>query len=1118
MKQVRRSLAAWLCVALIGLGLIWAGPVSSQVISGDIVGIILDKSGAAVPAAKVVATNTDTGVQKETVASSNGEYRFNNLPVGTYNVSATAAGFATTTVNGFRVELNKTSTLQITLEVTAATTSIEVTSGVATLDTTTAQLSSTFESQAAENLPSTATGSGVLNLSLLTAGVASSGGVGAGSGPSIGGQRPRNNNFTIEGVDNNDKSVTGPLVTVPNDAVAEFSLLQNNFGAEYGHSSGGQFNTVVKSGTNSFHGMAYIYNQNRNYDALDTLQKSAGYTTPPRYDNNRFGGNVGGPIIKNKLFFFVNYEYNPVGQSGVPGSACAPDAAGWATIAGVSGLNQQNVSIFKQYVPEGTQGQTTTNGCTDVPFGNTTVSTQGLSFPIPSYSNTWNLVTSADWNITSKDQLRGRYIQEKFSGLDTFASLPVFFTTLPIPYYLVTINEYHQFTPNVQNEFRAGFNRYNAVYNVGSQRFPGLDAFPNLTFDDLNFLNLGPDPNAPQGTIQNTYQLADSVSWTKGRHSLKFGGEFRWVISPQYFTQRVRGDYEYSSLYQYMTDNFPDTFAERSIGATPYYGNQKASYFFAQDTWRLRPNFTLNLGVRYEYTTIPKTQQLQSLNSIASVPGLVDFRSPTAAQNNWAPRIGFAYSPGSDGRTSIRAGFGEAFDVLYDNLGILSAPPELQQTLDCNPPGTLPNQGGYYCDAFNPLYPTYQNGFLTGGGLPNLPIQPFPDQASAAQVTSAYVPVNQKSPKSIDWTLGVQHQFGNDYTVEVRYVGTRGIHLPAQVRLNNNAQTTDTVFLPTYFQMPTQAALDALPYTLAGIRAGAYGNPGSKFVPAWADANFNGASVVAFEPWAASTYNGLATQLTKKYSNGLQFVASYTFSHAIDDATADVFSTVLAPRRAQDWLNIWKDRSNSILDHRHRFTLALVYDVTAFKDKNWFLKNVVSNWTVSPIYTYQTGQWVTPQSAVDANLNGDSAGDRPVFNPNGIPGTGTGYTALHNTAGATVAYLADDPSAQFVVAGPGAKSTAGRSLLAVNAINNWDLSLIKRLNITERYSVQFGAAAYNIMNHAQYIGGYLNDVASIGFTGTERSMLIPNNPVFNQPSSVFSSNPRSLALSFKFVF
>lgn len=1121
----QKSVGSFLRVAFVlVLGLLCLGlSTEAQVISGDLVGTIFDKSGAVVPHASVEAVNAQTGVKRVTEAGDSGEYRFNNLPVGSYNVTASAPNFASTSMNGFQIELNKTSTLSITLEVKGAATQIEVSGTAAALDTTTAQLSTTFEQEAAAVLPTATSGSGVLNLSLLSSGVASSGGVGAGAGPSVGGQRPRNNNFTVEGVDNNDKSVTGPLVNIPNDAVAEFSLLQNNFAAEFGHSSGGQFNTVVKSGTNSFHGLAYVYNQNRNYFALDTQQKvQNGLTEVPRYDNNRYGGNVGGPILKNKLFFFVNFEYQPIGQTGTAAASCAPTQAGLQTIenytpaAGDRPISQTNLSVFEQYVPVGT---ITNVGCAPVFLGNnsatqTEVETAGLAFPAPSFSNTKNLVTSGDWNISSKDQLRARYIWNDFEGLDTAASLPVFFTSLPAKYYLFTLNEYHTFTPSLQNEFRLGFNRYYAVYTAGGLTFPaapgasGPDAFPNLTYDDLGFLQIGPDPNAPQGTIQNTYQLVEAVSWTKGRHSMKFGVEGRKVISPQFFIQRSRGDYEYGSLYEYLTDDQPTSFAERSTGTSPYYGDQSSVYFFAQDNWRVRNNLTLNFGLRYEYTTIPFTQRLQALNSIASVPGLVNFTEPRAAKNDWAPRFGFAYSPGKSGKTSIRGGAGIAYDVLYDNLGILSGPPQVTVTYDCG--------FTFDCTSFDPTVPQYVNGFLAGGGLPSQSPS-FSDQPTAAAHTSAYVPVDQKSPKSIDWTLGVQHQFLNDYTVEVRYVGTRGIHLPSQIRLNRTPQVTSSVFLPTYTTAPDQATLDALPYTLAGISAGAYGN-GDSFVPAWEAGNFTGTNVVAFEPWSSSTYHGLATQLTKKFSYGLQFVGSYTFSKTIDNATADVFSTVLAPRRAQDWLNLSADRSNSILDHRNRFTLGLLYDVQAFKHSSWAARNLIGNWTIAPIYTYQTGQWATAQSAVDSNLNGDSAGDRPVFNPNGTPGVGSGVAPLLNSSGDTVAYLANNPNAQYIVAGPGALSTTGRSTLKLDAINNWDVTVSKRISLTERYRIEFQVQAFNLFNHAQYVGGYLSDVASIGFTGAERNMLVPNNADFNNPSSVFSSNPRNLQLALKLFF
>jgi Carboxypeptidase regulatory-like domain/TonB dependent receptor len=1112
-KSAFRSTVVWLSVFAVVLGLAVSSHVAAQVISGDLVGTILDKTGAVVPGSRVEATKNDTGVKYETKSNETGEYRFGNLPIGVYTVTASNENFATTTINGFTIQLNKTSSLQITLEVKGAVTSIEVSGTAAALDTTTSQLQSTFDAKDISDNAIAATGgnrSGVLNLSLLAGGVATSGGVGVGSGPSVGGQRPRNNNFTIEGVDNNNKGVTGPLVTVPNDAVAEFSLLQNQFSPEFGHSSGGQFNTVVKSGTNSFHGLAYVYNQNRNYDAFDSINAVGGLTSNPRFDNNRFGGQIGGPVIKNKLFFFVNYEQEPLGQAGTAGAVCSPTAAGMATISATPGLSATNLAIFNKYVAAGT---TPNPDCAPIDWFGGTVPTAGLAVLAPSFTNYRFVTTSMDYDLSSKDQIRGRYIYNSNVGIDNSAALPAFFLPQPNKFHLVTINEYHTFSPTLTNEFRVGFNRFTQNFDGGNFAYPGLDVFPNITVNDLNFLNIGPDGNAPQGAIQNTYQVAEAITWTKSAHTLKFGIEGRKLIAPQTFTQRVRGDYEYNNLQGYLQDIVPDSFVERSNGDAIYYGDQSAMYLYANDNWRIRKNLTLNLGLRYEYTTIPFTQRAQSLNAAASVPGLINFQSPQAAKNNYGPRIGFAYSPGDSGKTSIRGGAGIAYDVLFDNLGLLSLPPQLSSTIDCFPAGN-----------FNCAAP-----FLANGGILPGPggIVTFPDIATQRASTAAFVPVDQKSPKSIDWTLGVQHTFLNDFTVEVRYVGTRGIHLPAQIQLNKQSIVTGDNFLPTYTAAPTQSTLDASPLDLATLQAE------SPVVPAFDAAGFNGSNITSYQPWASSTYHGLATTLNKRFSHGFQMVGAYTYSHLIDDATAEVFSTVLAPRRAQDGLNLSADRANSILDHRHRFTFSIVYDEPFFKNSNFFLRNTLGNWEVAPIYTYQSGQWVTSQSAIDANLNGDSAGDRTIFNPSGVSGTGSGVIPLcnstvvtcpgsvadaHSDPAGVVGYLATNPSAQYIEAGYGARANVGRNTLQLDPTNNFDLTALKRISINERFKVEFRASASNVLNHAQYIGGFLNDVGAIGFTGTERNMLLPQNGAFNTPSAVFSSNPRALTLSLKIFF
>ena len=450
---------------------------------------------------------------------------------------------------------------------------------------------------------------------------------------------------TVEGVDNNNKTVTGALITVPPEAVENFTLLSNQFNSEFGHSSGGQFNTTIKSGTNSFHGSAYEYFRNRNLNAVDETWVQQGLTSNPRLDNNRFGGTLGGPIVKNKVFFFTNFERNPLGYISVGGGAVqTPTAAGLAAIATDPGVSATNLGIFKQYVPLAagpaaptgsciTYNGTTNSGATTFstfvapangtcPAGQVEVGNVSI---VPAAWQSWtNYVQGIDFNLSENDQIRGRYIYNRENLLDNSAQFGVFFTPYRNTFHLVNISEYHTFSPTVNNEFRLGFNRFAQNIGAGNFKYPGLNVFPNITLFDLgNGLNVGPDSNAPQFTIQNFYQIVDNISMTKGSHTLKFGAEYRWYISPQGFTQRARGDYEYNATQLYLEDFSPDNFGQRSTGSTTYYGNQKAIYFYVNDTWRVRQHLSLNLGVRYEYTTTPTGENRQSLNALSNTPGLI---------------------------------------------------------------------------------------------------------------------------------------------------------------------------------------------------------------------------------------------------------------------------------------------------------------------------------------------------------------------------------------------------------------------------------------------------------------------------------------------------------------
>jgi len=976
-------------LALFSLVALSAVSAFGQAIDGNVVGTVVDASGAAVVGADVTATNVGTNVTATGKTNGAGEYRFEHLLVGTYKITVKMTGFKTISEQ-IDVELNKTSTRNLTLQPGAASETIEVSGTPPAIDTTTSQLQTTYDNSLLKDLPSATTGTGVLNASLLQAGVGSTGGLGAGSGPSVGGQRPRENNFTIEGTDNNDKGVTGPLVYLPNDAVSDFTVIQNDFSPEFGHSAGGQFNQVITSGTNTIHGRAYEYFQNRNLDALDVLLKNEGVTTVPRYDHNRFGGQVGGPIVKNKLFYFVNYEYTPEGYAATPSTPVAPTATGWATILTIPGVQANNVNGFAKYAtapaactssqitqgicPNGTgldqYGNAIVPGYAGVYDYTTTTPTQYqvqmgvIPVVAPSYTNFGVLTTSMDYDLSDKDQIRGRYIYNKSTAIDNAAELPQFFTSTITPYHLVTIGEYHTFSANITNELRVGFNRN--AYNVTapSFTFPGLDAFPNLTVDEGNLINVGPDPDAPQYAVQNTYQVTDNLSWTKGNHTLKFGMDAEKRIDPQLFIQRSRGDYEWGYYDQFVHDTIPTGIDERSFGKVGYSGDDYGIGWYVNDIWKVKHNVSLNLGVRYEFLQVPYGWTQQSLNQISSVPGLVNFAAPVAPKHDFMPRVGFAYSPGNSGNTSIRGGFSMGYDVLYDNIGTLARPPQIGFTVDC------PGEPQCPPVAAGPA-PAPGAGFLAQGGIPpqNVSgISVYP-QAEAMALTSAYLPVNTKYPYAESWHLGVQHVFAGTYTAEVNYVGSRGVDLPVQTRLNTTAIVNASNALPEYIQPPSQATIDSLtepwldscPGTTAACPSpGLDSNTlayqyywlGNFLNNAYGNAGFTGSIMTSYQPWGASTYHGLQTQLQRKFSNGLQFQAAWTWSHTIDNSTADFHSTDITPRRAQDFQNYRAERGNSLLDHAHRITLFARYDVPWFAhDSNWLKKNILGNYEFLPVYT-----------------------------------------------------------------------------------------------------------------------------------------------------------------------
>jgi hypothetical protein len=668
----------------------------------------------------------------------------------------------------------------------------------------------------------------------------------------------------------------------------------------------------------------------------------------------------------------------------------------------------------------------------------------------------------------------------------------------------------------MENELRVSFRRFTNNISAGGFAFPGLGAFPNLTFDDTN-LQIGPDPNTPSGEISNSLGIQENLTKTWGGHTFKAGYDFHDIILTGTFVQRARGDYDYINLEQYLLDNSPTggslsgVAGERSVGANngvPF-GFLQHSVFF-NDDFRVRPSLTLNLGVRYEYVTEPVGSRAQVLSAVANVPGVITFNKPHYSPNDWSPRIGFAYSPGNSGVWSIRGGVSRAFDLTYINLNQNASPAYYQTTRDVNPAVSTPN-------------------FLANGGLTAALTSGTPSVVDARNAIASYTFSNQR-PYALTGTIGVQRLLAKDYTIEVRYVYTKGVHLWNQTHINSLSKVTPTEYIPTFLSSPSAATLAGLTTTLADIEA----NPGNSLARYGFPNN-----ITAFQPSGNSRYNGLQLQVNKRYSKNFSYVVAYTWSHAFDDSTATNFSSILSPRRAQDFQSLRAEWASSALDRRQRFTFTPNYDFKPFQNGNWFMKNVVGNWSINGTYTYQSPEFATVQSGVDSNLNGDAL-DRAIINPAGAANIGSdviGYTATGQTvtAGSScgpapapcnsiVAYVAKNPGARYIVAGLGALSNSGRNTFPLGHINNFDFALIKRVNITERFRFDVGAQAFNLFNHAQFVGSFINDATPYFTNGVSRNFLIPSNPQFgayNQGTpevGFFPSNSRSVQLVAHFIF
>ncbi len=1119
----------------------------AQGISGTLRGDVKDPKGLGILEAKVTIRNEGTGVEQSTKSTSAGTFEFPNLQIGIYTVTVEVEGFKKYVRKGVDVKANQVSEVSAPLELGELSQTIEVTAGSEMIQTTTAQLSTTWNDRQLTEIPLPSATGDPQNLAIYQVGTTTQPGGIPGVGGSIGGNRPRNNNFVVDGVDNNDVTVTGPVQPVIPDAVAEFTLITNQFSAEYGHSTAGQFVQTTKTGTNSYHGDAFWFVNNRNFNSLDNITKqgilNGDLPGKPRFDRNRLGGTIGGPIFKDRLFFFGGYQFSNLGQAATPGATVlTPTASGFSTLSSLSttpgsGVSASQLAVLTGLLPvAATSTQTVavvnqaTGATVQIPVGPVAPSA-------PTFQNQHDFLVNVDFN-TNKHHIAGRYSFDRQRQPDV-AALPVPPLTGSIEFDARSgiLSDVYTITSRVVNELRGGYRRSVSAFAVPALKPPGgLDVFPNFIIQELNGLEIGPDGNSPQSGVINAYQASDTLSVTAGRHNLKFGVDTRLWIAPSVFLPRARAEYRYNGLDRFLKDRLPDNLALRGVGDGSFAGNEKGVYWFVQDDIKLFPRLTVNLGLRYEFVTNPRDDAKQAINAGANLtnptrPGFAPliFGVPKQDINNFAPRFGFAWDVFGNHKTSIRGGGGIAYDVIFQNLPLLQLPPQLQQELGADaacalssPPAWCPlTSGGTEAST----------AFIANGGLPGTFVPQTLSPADARNGTQGLI-VDTVDPVTYTWTLGVQHEFLSDWAVEVRYVGTRGVHLPVQIRRNARLVPPDSLFLPVFFKTSdVPANVPASAPTLAAFRAAA--------VRPYAVDGFN-SNVTAFDPVGNSIYHGGSVEVTRRltkmswFANGIFIRSGYTFSRTIDDSTSELFTTQVNPRRPENTLNLRNERGLSALDRRHKFTLATIWELPKYGGSNGFLKGLLNLWQMSASYIAESGQPVTALSFIDSNGNGDAAGDRAIFNPSGSAfkptdvnavcrNATTGATSIVSpsacSAGATVGYVAIDPTAQFVRARPGSKTNIGRNTLTSAGINNWNLSFLKKTNITERWRVEFRAEMINAFNHPQPIlgAGNINGFNSNAIAGTDL-VAVRNNPNFQNPANIFSTGNRLITFGLKVLF
>ena len=1057
---------------------------------GTILGTVTDPTGAVVPGVTVTVTDTGTGNTRQTTTDKDGFYQVLSLPIGNYTVGVEKEGFKHNVTQPTQLLINQNLRMDMKMEIGTKGEVITVEGQNAGIETVSSTVGQSITSRPLVDLP--LNGRNMLDLALLQPGVAPAdnpGNTGAASGTmafSIAGGRNDSTTFILDGGNNNNLLSNGVVFNPNPDTIAEFRILTSNFSAEYGRNAGGVITVVTKSGTNSFHGSAFEFNRNDAYNANTFFNNRQGLSRNV-LKRNQFGGTVGGPVVRDKIFFFVGYQSQR--QKQVQSSALLSPFTPAEVQGDFSGsANKARIASFLQAHPffqpnAALAAQAIIDPSRIDPVAKAYL-TAGLipaaaaprSYQGSAQDNRDEITGKFDWNVNERNKFAATIGRNGNPTLVPFVSLtgaaaPGFPSNTTRHQQFANVAFTRVFSSNLLNEFRFTAQRNDTLQAVPSAKLPkpadlGITGIKSdnptgptrLTFTSLT---IGFSTQGPTSLIDNTFGYSDTVSWTHNKHTMKFGASFTPYQNNTLFDFFINGSYSFSTAngardqHANFLLGLPRTYTQ--FPAAPSNIRSKAFYMFGQDEWHLASNLTLSYGLRYEYST-PKLDTAgrsfsvnpgQKSTVFPNAPvGLVfpgDKGTPEGAnfpdKNDFAPRLGFAWQPLHSTKTSVRGGIGLFYDILKgeDNLQFNGQPPFFSFA-SFSFPSTV-GAGPY----------TFLKDPFTSTGNPNsFPSKPVDHNINITDTFGAFgdggvffVDPHLRTPYAYQYNLSVQQEMPAGMILETAYVGTTSHKLTALTDVNPfdpktlNSATPHRIFNET---------------------------PGND------DGSFS--FLEEFRNTADANYNSLQLSLTKRPSTTRFFGTTYftfawTYAHNIDNASGFRNFNSTVPFFLPHFF-----RSSSDFDIRHRITFSGGWDLPFTRGP----QRLVRGWSLYPIITYRTGFPLTvfsdfdtviddpgPSGAGDAGLaNADLVGPIRYFDPHKT------QTFSTNTGSKKGAFFFDPTS--FDNSNPTSPyGTAARNLLRGPNRTNFDLALAKVTPIYgDRVSAEFRAEAFNIFNHTQF--------------------------------------------------